>query len=496
MKRHTIPSVIDFENTAARDLQEQARYITKINSLVSEQLGIGKFQGDPLELIETTDRIFFGGVARKEYRGLDIVQRIIDSPAKEALRAGYKIETNFDTGLGIGKLFEERLAELKDTEKFTQFLINSRLYSRGGLMFPVIDEVGMVEGRGHLNRKLEDFSINRIESLNVPPEDMFFYHIQSFDALARDFGEILTINIHGRDIHKSRVNFAILGLDIFRQRGISVLDRILIACKALNIAEWTIANLLLRYRALIVKYPAKEIHQQTAKKKAKLTELTRDIMRKFTSKSVAAIPDNYEFEYLQTTFTGLNEATIFLYEYLSSVSGVPQSIIKGSAKGELASAEKDQRDYYETIQSEEQQGKLEPLIQFLKPMILNEKQGEIYPILMKHGLLSDDVELTVVFNPMHSVNPLQDAQINLIKAQTGAIDLQSGTRDADEIRQADYPNLDSSSNVPVGETDFNNPEPGGAFDFMQDLFDENGQLKPQSFANAEGIQKKYQTLKP
>ncbi len=493
-KRNARPKLLpvdEFKNNS-NSLDDHLRYIDKVNSIASAQLGIGSFGSDPLELIQTTDKTIFGQAARLEYRGLDIVQRIIDSPAKDALRAGYKIETNFDD-LGIGELYEERLKELKADTKFRDYLINSRLYSRGAVMYPVFQETGMIDSREHLGRPIEDFNIEKIKGLNVLPEDLFFYHIQSRDALAESFGEIETINIQGSDIHTSRANVTILGLDIYRQRGVSVLDRILVACKALNIAEWTIANLLLRYRALLLKYPASEIHNQTEKKKAKLTSLIQDIMLKFTSKSVAAVPGNYEFEYLQTTFTGLNEATTFLYEYLSTVSNVPQSIIKGSAKGELASAEKDQRDYYETVKSDEQEAKLVPLIDWLKPFILNEKAGKIYPILMANGLMSEDIELDIIFKPMHSVNPLQDAQIRQIDAQTGAVDIQTGVRDADEVRRDNYPNLDGSAPMLSNELEGGQ----GMAAAMQSLFDDQGNLSPLAsnmFANSEDVKKKYESL--
>jgi phage-related protein (TIGR01555 family) len=479
MKRQKLLPVSEFTNEAERSLQAQLGYIQRINSIASEQLGIGNYQGDPLELVSTVDRQFHGAAARREYRGLDIVQRIIDSPAKDALRAGYEVETNFDD-IGIGPLIKERLEELRQSpasisDKFFEYLRNPALYSKGAMCYPVILETGMEPGRTHLSKKLLPKNVERIQSLNIPPEDFFNYQIQSYDALALGFGELMNLSIHGTMIHPSRVKMTILNPDMFRDRGTSTLDRIVVACKALNIAEWTIANLLLRYRALIAQYPSSEIHQQDAKKKARFKQLARDIMLKFSSKSVAMVPDNFKFEYLQTTFTGMNEATNFLYEYLASVTGRPQSIIKGAARGEIAAAEKDQRDYYEMVQSEEQQAKLIPFFKYLEPLILNERRGEIYQILMQHGIDVKDVEVEYIFNPMQSVNPMQDAQIEQIKAQTGAIDVSTGIRNTDEVRRDNHPHLDSSSSPPVEIDDTE-----GLAAAMQSLFDDQGQLKPAS----------------
>lgn len=481
----------EYRNSGSRDISDQIRYVTKINSIASEQLGIGKFQGDPLELIETQERHFFGQQARLEYRGLDIVQRIIDAPVKDALRAGYKHESNYDE-LNIGKLFDERVKELKTDEKLKQFLINSRLYSRGGVIYPIMNEYIMDAGRSHWAQPLHPQAIEKIKGFNTPPEDFFDYQVQSFDALADGFGEIFRVNIQGQVIDQSRLFFAIDGLDMFKHRGTSMLDRILVACKALNIAEWTIANLLLRYRSLIMKYPASEIHGTNTKKKKALAALINDIKMKFTSKSVAAVPDNYSFEYLQTTFTGIKEATTFLYEYLATTAEQPQSIIKGSALGELASAEKDQRDYYETVKANEQEGKIAPFFQWLMPLILNEKSGKIAAVLSQHGISPNDVTIETIFEPMQSVNPLQDAQINQINAQTAQLDIANGVRNADEVRETNYPTLDGSSTAPTDMLDSEN-----FVDTMRSMFDEQGQLLPPGegmMSLTDSVRSKFETL--
>ncbi len=92
------------------------------------------------------------------------------------------------------------------------------------------------------------------------------------------------------------------------------------------------------------------------------------------------------------------------------MTGIPQSIIRGSAMGELASAEKDERSYYDKIKATEQEKKLQPLLQFLIPLILYERQGELYQVLAQNGIASSEVDFEIEFNPMLSVNPLQDSQ--------------------------------------------------------------------------------------
>lgn len=435
------------------NLNNSVEYIRRVNSIVSDQLGIGMEGQDPTENLTTNEKNYFGTGARHIYRTLDIVQRIIDSPAVDALRQGFKIKTNYDE-IGIGDLLLDRLNELDANEKIKQFLIDSRLYSKGALMLPIVREFDMPPDRSHLSSIFRFNNLERVEDFNIIPEDYYYYEVQQYDTLARNFGEIDSLYVQGQFIHPSRYFLFVHSLDFNLQRGISILDRIVVACKGLNVAEWTITNLLLKYRALILKYPSSEVLNTTEEKKAKLKNLIDDIKLRFTSKSVAAVPSNYEFEYLQTTLSGLREATDYLYSYLSSVSKVPQSIIKGSAQGELASAEKDERTYNEIVKTDEQKGKLEKLLRFILPYLLYEKSSDIYNVLEKNGVPPSDVTCDIEFEPLQSVNPLQEAQIKLIDAQRSSIEIDKRISTSEEIRRELHPEREEfSSRSEVDETE-------------------------------------------
>lgn len=453
------------------------KQVLKYNSLVSDLLGIGSVTDDPLENIGSREVLHHGQSARGLYRSLDIIQRIIDDPAEQALRHGFKFKTNFDE-LGLSRMLEKRLEDLQFNEKALDFLINSRLYSRGALFIPILQEQLMNYDRSHVQQPLMLNNIERIEGFNVIQEDFFNYHVQAYDPLAVDFNAIELLTVQGTSIHPTRCFLTILSLDPQRQRGVSILDRINVACKGINIAEWTITNLLLRYRALLVKYPAKDMLNYVEDKKSAIRRMIDDIKMKFSSKSVAATPDNFDFEYLQTSFAGLNEATGFLYEYLATVSKVPQSIIKGSAMGQLASAEKDERTYQDYVKASEQEKKLRPLLQFLIPIMLHERSSEIYQVLAQHGIASNQVDVEIEFESMMSVNPLQDAQRKLIDTQRGAIDLQNQLRTSDEVRAENYPTLEALENSLMD---------AGSFEEAQEGFE--GLQNPNDFFEFAGLPK-------
>ena len=460
-KQNDIPTI----DAAFSEEELKAQAFRRVNSIVSDSLGIGIEGNDAIESIDVLDRQYFGTDARLQYRALDIVQRIIDSPAEDAIREGFEIKTNYDD-LGINELMGERIKELGFFNKLKQWLIDTRLYSRGGLFYPVLSEQNIRSDRQHVANRLRLLEIDRILDLNVVPEDYFTYHFQQYDPLGSSFGDLDYLHINGQRVHDSRFFLHVNGLDIFRNRGISILDQIIVACKGLNIAEWTIAQLLLRYRSLIVKWPAAEAQVKDTNRKKFVLDLINTIKTQFTSKSVASIPDNYDINYLETKMAGLREGTDFLYEFLSTVSRVPQSIYKGSSKGELASSEKDQRDYYELVKSSEQEGKVQPMWQWFYPMLVFEREGKILPELRRNGIDPFTITSELEFNPMHSVNPLQDAQIKAINTQRVVMEVQNNLSSNEEGQKELYPERESM----LAENGFM-PDTLEGFELPQELMD-------------------------
>ena len=100
---------------------ELARTISKVNSIVSESLGIGIPGSDPTENITTQHVDYSGSKARDLHRSLDIVSRIVDSPASDALRNGFEITTNYDE-LKLPALIKDRLKELQFNKKAFNFI--------------------------------------------------------------------------------------------------------------------------------------------------------------------------------------------------------------------------------------------------------------------------------------------------------------------------------------------------------------------------------------
>ena len=433
------------------DAIDKIKNAARLNAIFSRHLGINVSGEDPTKYIQFEDNFLSGAEARNVYRNLDVIHRVIDAPVYDALRNGFVVKTNYDEDLELGRLLMERLESLNIKSVLTTFLTYSRLFSRGVAVYPVLAEFG----DGSLEYGLNLNDIDFVRSINVIPEDFLSYRVQNIEPLARDFGDVTDFFIRGQRVDKSRFFFYAQNFDVMRQRGVSVLERVRAACVGIAIAEWTITQLLLRYRALIVKYPADELGRvklgERAGLKQRIVELINTIKTQFTAKSVVGVPSNYDFQYLETTFTGLHEATDYLFEYLSAVTKIPQNILRGSAKGELASSEKDQRDYYAMVQSEEQQLKIEPLLQWLFPFIIYERSGKIRAVCEDAGVDIATIDPNVEFKPLHVESPLGQAQIKLTKAQYYSALAQGGLLPKDflqsEILSDLFPHVDSSNVV-------------------------------------------------
>ena len=382
-----------------------------------------------------------------------MVARVIQSPARDALKNGFTLKTNYDETVDLGRLIAERLEELDYKKHLEQFVINFGLYSRGALMYPVLQESQMDRDRTHLRNKLDYSKIEKIEKINIVREDLFFYIIQAWDPLARDFEDFQKLTVGGQDVHKSRVFHRVDNLDPVMQRGVSMLQRIITALRGVNMANWTISNLLMRYRTAVLSYPAAEAAKMASDNagggmKSAIGKLIQKIKMNFTSKSIASIPDNYKLEYVETSFTGIKEAVDFQWDYVAAVTHIPQSIFKGSAQGELASAKRDGEIWNAHVKADYQVGLLEPAVKWLCDLIKWEQAGEVFQACQKYGISPDDVTVEIDWNPLDVPDPLSAAQIDNMEVQTAILEIQNGIKTVDEVKRDRSPEKDDFAMVP------------------------------------------------
>lgn len=405
------------------------------NSLFAPSMGIGDSETDPLSNLDVAERAYHGAQARKLKRNLDVLARILDAPVDHAFMKDYEIRTNFD-GSGLGEAMKNRALELGLDDSVREAVKNSRLYPRGGLIHPIIDEYNGSRNRGYT---LIPGQIERIIEFTVVPEDYYVFRVQNYNPFKPNFGKINELYLYGYAVHESRFHLIIDELDPFLLRGKPYIDNVLVACYALNIAEWSISNLLLRYRTLLLKYKSIPERQQTEEWRFNFRQLIDDIKMRFTSKSVAAIPNDYDFEYLQTQLTGLKEATSFLYEYLSSVTEIPQSIIRGSARGEIASAKEDKNDYLTMVDSSIRKRKVKPALEFGYDLLLYEKDTDLHELMQNAGIRPHEVDYEIEFPQLRMETEMEQEQREFIQVQRYSMEIDRGISSPAQVEEILYP---------------------------------------------------------
>jgi len=416
---------------AMSEVDKAIQTIQKINGMYSAAMGIGDFQSDPIENMTVVETPVFGTQSRQLNRNLDLMQRIIESPINDALKNGYELSTNVDHIFDLPSLIQKRCDELGFDDALRQFGIHSRLYSKGGLIYPVVREFDESSPADALSW----YNLEKIKALNVVYEEHMTYICQVTNPLAADYGNIKQAWLMGSPVHPTRYFIHVLSLDPFLQRGISVLDRVKRAVFGINIANWTVTEIMRRFGFLIVSFDPKSLMQMTGEQKSNVTSVIGNIARWATSKSVVPVPNGQTFEYVQRSVTDIDKAIGTLKDFLAGVTEIPQRRLFGSAQGELASAESDERQYHEMLESKAHKMMFKPTMQFIYKFILNERSGVIFKKLFQNNIDPEEVTIDIKFNPIASVNPLTEAQINMTNAQADATDIQSGVISAEIARK-------------------------------------------------------------
>lgn len=106
------------------------------------------------------------------------------------------------------------------------------------------------------------------------------------------------------------------------------------------------------------------------------------------------------------------------------------------------------------VKSEEQVGKMDPLLQFLFPFLIYEREGEIYQRCKAAKVNLRDINPQVKWNPMQSPNPLTDAQIMGQKATAYQTMQASGLFDAAMLSEEATKDLFPHRDAKQDEDDF------------------------------------------
>lgn len=354
----------------------------------------------------------------------------------------------------------ERLEQLNFQEVLRCHLENVRLYSRGSIILPIIRESTPSGGIAvHLGDRLSINTIQRIDSLNVLSEDDFDLFFNVVDPFSPNYKKIDTAFIRGIPVHPSRYFWNANKFFPIENEGVSVLHKVLLAALALRISNWSLATVMIEVQNKVLKVENLDEYarQDDASPDFRSgtgarTKVMDQIKRWMTSAKMIVINKEDDYERTMYSATGVKEATDFFWEYLSAVTGMPQSAIKGQAQGTISSADVDARRYVEKIRTEQQFKTLKPIIMGVVRLLKFEQKSKFGRTF---GLAADDIQFELEFNQIWRPDANEESTIKLRDTQRGQIDIATGVRASDQVRRDNYPELEDEPLPEIPEQ----PEP-------------------------------------
>ena len=410
------------------------------------------------------------------YEGNGLFARIIDLPAEEAVKHGFEIK---DLADGKTKDFYTKCLDELDWEETSMTALKwARLFG-GSLAVMLIDD-----GRG-LEEPLDWKSIKSIDEIKVydrslvVPDYTSMYVEDSNDpegARGSRFGmpkRYMVVSKYGTfNVHDSRCLVFQNGVlperttnEIYQMWGLPEYVRLHRAVKDVEIAHGIAPKMLDRSIQAIYKMQnlaiemATEQGEENILKRLQIIDLARGLLN-----SIVLDAEGEDYDFKSFTFTGVSDVINTTCNYLSAISGIPQTILFGrSPAGMNATGSSDLENYYnyvERIQKRMLKNNIRYLLQVLSRAGLHTKELEEVPPL--------DIE----FNSLWSMTEEQKTDLDLKKAQvaqtnanTASVYIDAQVIDPTEVRKKlaedgdfdietmldDYTEEELEENAPKGE---------------------------------------------
>lgn len=385
------------------------------------------------------------------YRTDGYVKRIIELPAYEMIRQGWEIEG--DTDNTICQKFDELDAE----KKLIDLIKWARLY--GGALIVM----GIADGR-ELDQPVNESNINNIKWLHVFDRYQAFsqdgYVETDLDSPNYGYPRIYQVNDTRTGniffVHHSRV----LRMDwtelIPRQQnynngwGDSVVQSIYEELKNYSTVFANTGLMIQDFVNGILKIPG--LNETMVSGCDEQVRQRLDILNMTKGVTNTIVLDGQEdYEKITTSVTGLADLIDKFMETLSSVSGIPITLLFGrTVSGLNANADQDTRNYYDYIKCM-QEGKLKSVLDKLIKYIFLSKNFD------SKGVEPESWDIK--FNPLWQVTEEQESLIKRTTAETDRIYIETGVLEPSEVAISRFGGDAYSTNTEIDiesrENDYN-----------------------------------------
>ena len=381
------------------------------------------------------------GEARQWYKTSGVLGSVIDSVADDATRAWIKVTTNRDTddeetgekGLNISRLIMNRLDELKAKKAIRKLIRNARIYNEGGFMY-----LGVLET---LPPKSLEEPINGVEKLvflNVFGPQFGHAQANNVNVTSPLFGRPTMFTLGSgapgsSDVSQDRVIWLVQNFEEEDNRGISTLQKSLDAIKAQDTALWSANHMAFEMAVKVLKSP-----DVRTMKRDEIAKALEGMQNQMSTQSALLLRDDESFEKKVIQISGVKELFDFIFENISAATQIPKSKIMGNSQGVITAGQYDIINYYDRV-AEFQENEIEPIINRLIELIVQEERGEIKKIL---GSDVENLDWNFTFNDLWIPDPSEKAKIGLAESQSDQINITMDIITAEEARKKRFPDLE------------------------------------------------------
>ena len=380
------------------------------------------------------------------YEGNGLFAKIIDTPAEEAIKHGFKLKDISDQK--VEDFYTEALDELDWDETAITSLKWARLFG-GSLAVMLIND-----GRG-LDEPLDWRNIQSIDDIRVfdrsvvQPDytTLFNYDPRDpFSTRASRLGLPEYYQVFSKygsfTVHDSRCLVFQNGIlpenttnSVYQLWGVPEYIRLNKALRDAEIAHRSAPKLLDRSVQPIYKMQnlaeelATEEGENKVLKRLQVIDMARGLLNSLV---IDAEGEDYDFKTFQ--FSGINDVVSASCNMLSALSNIPQTILFGQAVGGMSSTDDtSMENYYNYIER-------------IQRRMLKSNLRYLLSIIFQAGLATGEVDevpkLKIEFNPLWSLSDLEQAdleqkreQTKFTRAQTAQIYVNMQAIDPSEVRQ-------------------------------------------------------------
>jgi len=356
------------------------------------------------------------------YEGNGLFSRIIDAPAEEALRTGFKLKNIDDEKINM--FVERSLDELSWEETAITAIKWTRLFG-GAIAVMLIND-----GRG-LEEPLDWKHIESIDdiriydrSIIVPDyESMYSYEPEDpfrtrGSRLGMPESYFVTSRYGSFTVHESRCLIFQNGVlpenastSIYQMWGMPEYIRINKAIRDAEVAAGSATKLL--DRAVQAVYSMKDLAVELSTEEGEdrvLRRLEAIDMARGMMNTITIDAEGEDYSFRQFSFTGVSEVIDTTCNYLSALTNIPQTILFGrSPAGMSATGESDLENYYNYVQR-------------IQKRMLRSNLRYLLGIIFQAGVTNGEIEkvpkIDVEFNPLWSMSDMEKEQLEQAKIAT------------------------------------------------------------------------------